>query len=59
MFARRPRSYLPTVMFILVTGGIIYVLYLNNNLQVKLKALDEKNKRYHDQHQSLSSQLQG
>ena len=59
MFNRRPRSLIHTCIIVLLVIIVVYVAYLNSNLQVQVKNLDSKSKLYQAQHQSLSSQLQG
>ncbi|XP_076804904.1 uncharacterized protein LOC143448870 [Clavelina lepadiformis] len=58
MFNRRPRSLIHTCIIVLLVIIVVYVAYLNSNLQVQVKNLDSKSKLYQAQHQSLSSQLQ-
>ena len=59
MFNRRPRHCYQAGFIVVLLLGMMYLLYINNEVNGKLSTLESKNKRYHAQHQSLSSQLQG
>ncbi|XP_064598721.1 putative mediator of RNA polymerase II transcription subunit 26 isoform X5 [Liolophura sinensis] len=58
MMQRRSSPLVRTVFVVAGLGSIVYLIYLNHDLNTKLKNTDDRAERYRRSHESVSAQLQ-